>query len=218
MRSALVLCLLCLLATAAGGCATYEYNLVQPADLTRHIGSKGDEVVSVDPLQYRLRAVDNRLVMRIVNPTEDPIELVGPRSTVVDPAGQSHPLRAQTIAPNSFIKLIFPPIRPHVYDPSPTFGVGFYGYHHVDAYPYPYYYPYYYPYRPYSFGPWYGPYYPAFGYYDYYGGPQYLAVVDENDATYWDWPGSGGQMRLVITYRRAGKEFQQTFVFNRQKM
>jgi len=229
MRSATALCLLCLLATCAGGCATYEYNLVQPAELARHIGSKADETVTVDPLQYRLRTVDNRLVMRIFNPTEDPIELVGARSTVVDPSGQSHPLRGQTIAPNSFMKLIFPPRRPQVYYPSagPTFGVGVGTAYRVDALPGG---RSWYPYGPYRLGPsygapyawygypWYGPI--PYGYWDGYydGGPRYLAVVDENDTTYWEWSGPTGELRLALTYLRQGKEFRHDFVFTRQKM
>src|SRR5881394_1297012 len=82
------------------GCARYEFDLVQPQDLARHIGSQSDETVRVDPLEYRMRAVENRLVVRIFNPTTDPITLAGDKSYVVDPAGQSHPLRAQTIAPD----------------------------------------------------------------------------------------------------------------------
>jgi hypothetical protein len=184
----------CFLLSASSGCAKYEYNLVKPPELARHIGTNADTVVSVDPLEYRLRSVENRLVMRIFNPTEDAIELVGPRCTVVDPGGQSHPLRSQSIAPGSFIKLIFPPPQPRVYDYGPTFGVGV-GYS-VGAYPYRRY-PY--PYDPYDYG------------------PRYLAVYDENDALYWDWRGEG-EARAVLTYRRGDKEFRHEFLFRRQKM
>ena len=227
MRSAAVFCLLCLVAASAGGCATYEYNLVQPPDLARHIGSKAEETINLEPLQYRLITVENRLVIRIFNPTDDPIELLGPRSTIVDPAGQSHAVRAQTIAPNSFIKLILPPQRPQVYYPTgPTFGVGVGTAYRVDAQPWG---PYYWPYRPYWYSPaWYGPPFYGAGYYGpgyygpgyggYYAGPRYLAVVDENDTTYWEWNGAEGQARVVLTFLRQGKEFQQSLVFRRQKM
>src|SRR5439155_6189759 len=102
----------------------YEYDLDQPSDLRRHIATRTDIVVGIDPLEYRLRTVDNRLVMRVFNQTDDAINLLGDKSAVVDPHGQSHPVRSQAIAPHSFAKLIFPPIRPRVYDSGPTFGIG----------------------------------------------------------------------------------------------
>src|SRR6184192_495438 len=105
------------------GCARYEYDLVFPPDLARHIGEKSDEVVRVDPLEYRLRSYDNRLVLSIFNPTQDPITLGCDRSYVVDPKDQSHPLRSQTIAPNTFVRLILPPMRPGYYQSSPTIGL-----------------------------------------------------------------------------------------------
>src|SRR5437879_2762117 len=118
--------ILALVFLLAGGCAKYEYNLVKPPDLARHISANTDTVFTLDPLEYRLRTVENRLVMRAFNPTSDVIELVGPKCSVVDPDGQSHPLRSQSIAPQSFIKLIFPPPRPQVYEPyyGPYWGVG----------------------------------------------------------------------------------------------
>src|SRR5689334_3077186 len=84
------------------GCAKYEYNLVRPEELTRHIGSSVDAVVTIDPLEYRMRSVDNRLVVRIFNHTEESIELLGPRSAAVDPNAQSHPIHGQTIPPGAF--------------------------------------------------------------------------------------------------------------------
>ena len=199
-RSGVITALFMALCTLGGGCAKYEYNLVKPTELQRHIGKDADAVIPWDPLEYRMRTVDNRLVVRIFNPTQDIIEMVGPRCSVVDPEGQSHPLRTQTIAPGSFIKLIFPPPRPQVYDYGPTFGVGV-GYQ-VDAYPYRYY--------PYGYDP----------YWNYYG-PHYLAVYDENDTYYWEWKGEG-ETRAVLTFRRGNagdaKEFRHESVFRRQKM
>src|SRR5689334_8058091 len=86
------------------GCARYEFDLVSPPNLARHIGGQSDEAVRIDPLEYRLRASENRLVMSIFNPTADPITLAGERSYVIAPDGQSHPLRTQTIAPNTFVR------------------------------------------------------------------------------------------------------------------
>ena len=201
-----------LLLTFVTGCAKYEYDLVQPSEHQRHIGRNIDQVVTIDPLEYRLRTVDNRLVMRVYNPTEDSIQLVGDKSVVVDPQGQSHPLRTQTIAPRSYIKLILPPLRPRVYDPGPHFGVGVgvgVSRYHYRRYPY-YHSTYYHPY----YDPW--PYYPY--YYDhYYDGPRYLYLEDDNDARYWDWRGVG-EARVILIYQRGDDDFRHELVFRRMKM
>lgn len=108
------------------GCATYQFDIIQPPTPDRQIRDDQPTRLPIDPLEYRLQADEGRLVMLIFNPTPDPIELLGNKSTVVDPDGHSHPLRDQTIAPGSFVKEIFPPMR-LFQDPSgPTwhFGVG----------------------------------------------------------------------------------------------
>src|SRR5687768_17048777 len=144
MRYVLPLLLMSMLATA---CARYEYDVVAPPQAAGHVGTKDDHRFALDPLEYRLRTVDNRLVMRVYNPTEASVTLLGARSTVVDPDGQSRPLQTQTIAPGgTFIKLIFPPPRPRYYRGGPTFGIGVgvgaYPHHHhhhrsaIDDWPY----------------------------------------------------------------------------------
>ena len=212
MRSAsiAIVALFVCMTAVAGGCARYEYDLVEPRELTRHVGRDVDQAVEIEPFTYRLRSVDNRLVMRIYNNSEESIELLGDKSSVVDPNGQSHPLRSQAIAPRSFVKLIFPPPRPRVYDSGPTFGVGVgYGMR-VDALPGP---------PPASLpdrrdfhtheNAW-NPYFRH--------EPQYLAaVVDENDSYYWDWKGQG-EARVNLVYRRGDSELRQSFVFRRVKM
>ncbi len=119
------------------GCARYEYDLVNPPDLARHIGSKADEIVRVDPLEYRLRSYDNRLTMSIFNPTHDPITLAGDHSYVV----------TQTIAPGTYVRVILPPMRPGYYESSPSIGIGL-GVGYVGGFrgrrPYPFYDPYFY--------------------------------------------------------------------------
>lgn len=192
------------LALLVTGCTRYEYDIVQPPDLARHIGKNADATVTIEPITYRMRTVDNRLVVRAYNDSDQPIELLGAKSSVVDPGGQSHPLPigrgGQTIEPRSFVKLILPPPRPRVYDSGPTFGFGigmhahhFHHHHHhrhrphrmyVDPYPHE---------------------------------PRYFAVYDENDPTYWDWRGVG-EARLTLTYRRGEEEFRHAFTFRRQKM
>jgi hypothetical protein len=163
----------------AGGCATYEYEIVEPPQFAEHIGQKSDAVVTLDPLEYRLRSVDNRLVIRIYNHSGALITLLGARSTVVDPKGQSHPLRTQTIAPSSYVKLIIPPPPPQLPAYGPVFGVGV-GTSVGDA--------------------------AAVGgrYFEdpYFAAPVY-AVYDPNDSYYWEWEGDdgGGTARLTLIYQ-----------------
>jgi hypothetical protein len=72
-----------------------------------------------------MQSAEGRLVIEIFNPTSDTILLLGRQSSVADPAGQSHPLADQTIAPGSFVKLILPPMRPQATPTGPSIGVGF---------------------------------------------------------------------------------------------
>jgi hypothetical protein len=179
------------LATVAllAGCARYEYDVVAPEQATGHVGTKAWHRFTLDPLEYRLRAVDNRLVMHVHNPTDDPVTLLGAQSSAVDPRGQSHPLRTQTIAAgNSYIKIILPPPRPRVYRGGPTIGFGVgttigrargrgvyggagYG---IDDYPHD-------------------------------DEPRYMTVYDDADTVYWDWKGEG-QVRLNLVYQAPGRE------------
>ena len=55
----------------ASGCAHYEYDIVAPPELARHVGGAQDEVIRADPLEYRLRSYENRLVLNVFNPTGD---------------------------------------------------------------------------------------------------------------------------------------------------
>jgi hypothetical protein len=191
--------LLVVLGTAiafAGGCVRYEYDVTRPAELTAHVGTRDDVVLKRDPLEYRLITVENRLVMRVQNDTDDPIQLVGEKSSVVDPKGESHPLRGLTIAPHSNAKLIFPPLRPVVERRGgPSFGIGVgtrIGYNNP---------------RPFR-DPWYDD--------DYYDGPRYLAVI-EGDAYYWEFDGPG-EIRVSLTYQRGEQTFNHEFVIRRVKV
>ena len=184
--------LLLLLAT---GCARYEYNIVQPPDLAAHIGSNTDQVVPRAPLEYRFRSYDNRLVIRIFNQSEDPISLIGERSIAVSPDGQSHPLRSQTIAPGSFIKIIFPPPEPRIYQPGPTFGIGVgtsVGHYHR---------------------------HPHYHYHDPFPqDPRYFVVWEDADPTYyWDWDGQS-EVSATFVFKGPKDEFKHDWRFRRQKM
>src|SRR5437773_1726234 len=166
-----ILSLLAICATV-GGCTHYEFDLIRPPELGRHIGRSADEAIDRGPLIYRFTTYENRLVMRVYNTTDDPIELLGAQSVVVDPSGQSRPMPRQTIAPHSFMKLIFPPIRQEIYPTGPSIGFGISsqvgrGYDPSSHY------------RRLYFDP----------YYDdpYFNEPRYLAASDDNSAYYWKW-------------------------------
>jgi hypothetical protein len=179
--------------TLVSGCARYEYQLTQPPDLAVHVGTKSDAVVARDPLEYRLRTVDNLLVMRVFNRADAPVQMLGDQSTVVDPRGQSHPLRNQGIAPQRFIKLFFPPPRPRYYQPGPTFGFGVgtvIGCRRVqrdvllDEPP---------------------------------GGAVYLMSDGGDGAYYWDWDGEG-EIRLDLAYQSGDRNWRDEFTIRRVKM
>jgi hypothetical protein len=177
------------------GCVRYEYDITRPPEFAAHIGTKNDTSLQRDPLEYRWRTVENRLVLRIFNPTDQPITLLGQRSSAVDPEQQSHPLPTQTIAPTSFIKLILPPLRPRIERTGPSIGIGVgtmigsgrYRRHGV---------------APYSYWP---------------AEPRYLTVYDDN-AIYWDWEGAT-TVRLTLVYQRPdSSSFEHEFVIARKKM
>jgi hypothetical protein len=175
------------------GCAKYEFDLVEPPDLKAHIARDKETIIKRDELEYRMQAVENRLLMHVVNPTDEAIELIGPESTAVDPAGQSHPFRSQSIAPHSYIKLILPPMRPY-YRTAPSFGIGVGIHAYRDAWPW------------------------AAGSYDpFIDEPVYLTVVDETDTLYWEWEGEG-EARIRLTFRRGREMFHHNFTFRRKKL
>lgn len=185
--------------SAAGiGCARYEYDILRPSEAATHVGKQADAIVRMEPLEYRLRTVDNRLVIRIFNPTDDMISLLGDRSVAVDPYGQSHPLPSFSIASNSYGKLIIPPPRPQVEPRGPVFGIGV-GTRigsrtrggSADLLPAS----------------------PA----DTSQEPKYLRIYDEGNNLYWDWTGEG-EVRLRLVYRRNDREFADEFVIARKKM
>src|SRR5688572_29923198 len=62
------------------GCARYEYQVLRPLELSGHIGAKEDRIATIDPLEYRFRGVENRLVVRIFNLSDDAIQLLGDQS------------------------------------------------------------------------------------------------------------------------------------------
>lgn len=192
--------LLSLVLTLAGGCVHYEYDVVQPADLARHVGTKQWENFRIDPLEYRLRTSDDRLVMLVYNRGGRTVKLSGPDSAAVDPRGESHPLPSRTVPPDSYLKLVLPPPLPQVrsYGPAFGFGVGM------------------------GYGRRFGrPYYDGLGFgagMDDDVEPRYYSVYDPNDRTYFNWPGDS-DLRLLLAFQTDGGEaFRHEFLLRRRKM
>ena len=200
--------ILLLLAATLGGCASYDYRVLQPPSVAGATATKQDFTeVDLDPLVYRLRVKDNRLVVLIFNPTGDPIRLLGEQSVVVDPNGQSHPVQGQTIAPGSYGKLILPPPTPRY----PGYGPGFDG--------------------PAFYGPGLGiglgttigratgppPLVQTALFAN--GGAESYQVIDTGNNYYWDWKGES-TARLTLVYRRGagGSNFTHEFTLGREKV
>jgi hypothetical protein len=173
-----------------GGCS-YVYDVTRPPDVAGHVGDKTDYVFDRDPLEYRMRSVDSLLVVQIFNPTDDTITLNGSQSSVVDPKGQSHPLRTQTMASHSYIKFILPPQPPYIQQNNgPTIGIGI-GVIGSRTHPHVI----------------------NDDFYD--QEPRYLVVVDDQ-ALYWQWDGET-EVRLLLAFDRNGKSFSHEFVIARKK-
>lgn len=186
------------------GCAHYEFDLSRPQELSRHVGDSREERFGLDPLEYRMQSAEGHLVIKVFNPTADTILLLGRLSSVVDPAGESHPLADQTVAPSSFVKLILPPLRPRLEPSGPRFGIGV-GVIGFRSWPQ----------RRYAGyrGTWVDD--PAYD--SHYDQPRYYSVYDANDPTYWDWEGET-DIRLALVFRRGKDEFRHEFAFHRKRI
>jgi mannose-6-phosphate isomerase-like protein (cupin superfamily) len=181
-----------LLLVVVAGCARIEHRVVEPQDVAGPIGR--DPVhIHYEPLEYWAVTADGRLVVRIYNPTDETIVLVGGQSTVVAPTGRSHPVHGGAIAPGSFIKLILPPLRPQLArSAGPRVGVGV------------------------GMGVGAGRVRPGVGAGVGYGGPAHYTVYDMGDALYWDWP-RNTSIRLTLKYEREDETFRHEFVLDRQR-
>jgi hypothetical protein len=178
------------------GCATYEYDIVQPEALAGHIPAKPPRRFEIGPLGYQWQSYDNHLILQVLNTTDDPIELLGAQSYVVDPTGQSHPLTSQTLAPHSFIKLILPPIPPRIQRGGPSIGIGL----GVGS----------------AGGAWdrgYG----GVGVAEPIGRPDYLVYTAGSTGEFWEWDGQS-DVRLLLVFRAGDQTLRQAFVLHRRKM
>jgi len=181
---------LVLAAVCVAGCRTYDYRVVQPPGVPGVIADQ-PVIVHYDPLDYRLSRQRNRLNVRINNPSEDRIILTGNKSFVVDPQGESHPIRGRPIGPHSYVWLSLPPVPITYAYPDygwgPGWGVGM-GWGWYDPF----------------WGPFYG---------GYWGPPpvSYYQIV-----TPYDWTWKTGPVRLRLTYDRNGKTFEHDFEIVRE--
>ena len=91
------------------GCTSYTYRVAQPPGITQSVTDK-PVTLHYDPLDYQLVRSKDRLEMRIMNPTDDRIVLLGDHSYVVDPTGESRPLQTHILGSHSFTRLLLPPI------------------------------------------------------------------------------------------------------------
>jgi len=189
--------LLCLFALCAFGCTKYEYVIVDPPDLATTVAGKNESVLNTRSAEYRLRVVENVLVMFIYNRASSSVQLSGSKSVVIGPDGASHPIIGQTIAAGSFIKLILPPPRPQAQPDGPGFhyGVGYStgrGGRHRS------------PYAGSGVGV------------DFYDPPSYT-LYDSANPAYWDWHGET-QVTLTLSYDHDGAETTDRFVIQRRKV
>ncbi len=105
------------------GCARYDFQVIKPDTLSTRVTETASRLQTPN-MVYLMQAYENRLVVQLHNKDAASVELLGEKSFVVDPAGVSHPLRSLTIAPDSWAKLVLPPLRPRFQDHGFNFGVG----------------------------------------------------------------------------------------------
>ena len=124
-----------LVLVALCGCAKYQFSIVEPHDLAGEIERKGQRVISRSPLEYTFFDLSgDGLGVRVANTTDEPVQLLGQRSYIVDPHGQTHQMAGGTIAPQSFIHFGMPPLM-RVYPSGPRFSIGVgTGYYHGGHY------------------------------------------------------------------------------------
>jgi hypothetical protein len=187
MKPNLLFPLLLTAAALVSGCRTYDYQIVRPAPG----GRIADQPVTIqyEPLQYRLSRQHERLALHISNPTDDRITLRGDRSYVVDPQGESHPVRGRVIGPHSYTRMLLPP-EPITY-PYYGYGAGWGG----------------------GWGGPYSPYWDGF-YNDFYYSP---SVWYYQTRTPYDWEWKTGLARLHLSYERNGQTFAHDFEFIRER-
>ena len=172
------------------GCSTYQYRVLQPSTGTPPVAAR-PVPIHYEPLDYTLTRDHDRLMVSVNNPTDDKIVLLGNRSFVVDPFGESHPVRDRVLAPHSYARFVLPPV------------------------PFTYAYPDYY-----AYGPGWGWFY-AGSWYDPLWGPGWWGpppMTYREVLTNFDWRWKNGPARLHLAYDRAGNTFEHDFEFVKEKV
>ena len=175
------------LLTICGGCATFEFDVVKPESQAQRVTNDAATTISISPMEYLLQADSGRLVMRIFNRADESIQLLGSRSVVVDPTGQSHPLHDETIAPGTFVREILPPFPPERSQPNFSVGLGV-GVSRAEDPDYV---------APRGFTE-----------------PSRIDVAADSPAYYWEWDGDT-EVRVNLVYGRGERTFEQRLVFRR---
>ncbi len=186
MRWASLLVLACLT-----GCASYQYDLVEPPLYAGALDGSGPRPFALDPLQYTVGTAEDRLSIQVFNPTGETVQLSGRESSVVDPDRRSHPLIDQTIAPQSYVRIVLPPLRPW------AGTTGFVGGSPASQ----------------NDGGVSAEEQKAYSNTGHAADPGY----DRASPVYWDWPGPG-DVRVHLVYRRGdGSTFAHDLAFRRRK-
>ena len=185
--AAMLLAALSLLA----GCAKYQYELVEPARFAQVIPKDREAAIEIDAVDYRFIEDERVLVILIYNNFDDPMTIRGEHSYVVDPFGETHPLRGGTIAPHSYISMVFPPMAA-VYrrsgGPRFSFGFGTTLQHHHHSHFHGYYY------EPYWV--------------------EYVVVAEPG--MYWPW--KEGEIALRLAFQQGESTFDHQFRFRRVRV
>ena len=193
------LALLCLT-----GCARYQFVLVEPVECVIADGQR--IVVPVEPMEYRLSSLEDEfLIVRIANPTDEVVEIVGDRTYVVDPTGETHSLGSGIVAPHASITLVFPP-PPKVYTVRSPYGsrwrFGHGRWHDRPLHR-----------SPHRFG---HRHYRDPFYHDRFDDFPRTYYVTEYPPGYWSW--KTGRVRLHLAYRSGERTFEHNLVFLRRRL
>lgn len=105
------------------GCTNYRYEVADASGSRKSIGKNAATHWSADPVEFSFQQSENRVAMIVTNIGKDDLTLDGPRSTIVDPSGQSRAIQSQFLPTGAHVKFILPPLRK--YDPQgPRFMIG----------------------------------------------------------------------------------------------
>ncbi len=110
------------------GCKTaYQYRVTEDDEKAKVVEGRPVKLL-YGPLEYHFARQREGLDMRIINLSGQRIVLVGQRSYVMDPEGETHPLRDRVLGPGSYTGMALPP-EPRVYPNLGTWPGGMTGWY-----------------------------------------------------------------------------------------